>query len=466
MVAGYVLWLFLSSLTTPDVIGIASTVVSLSVIFSQILDIHVSVGSIPFLGKSFSEGKLEDVKLLVEACLLIAFSGILIGSLFITIFRQWLFPAFGNQLIIILILLIGSTIIFNLLRSVLISALKTKSLPKIAIISSAFRIGLALSLLLLGLGATGITLGYLVGFAVACVLLSIIVVTNLAGVKKQATINLFPACKRILAASIPSWIPTVMLVIGSHLGTVVVFSAYGPGQAASYFIAIAIFSAIDAIRNSLFSIAFPILSAMDDGRKKFVWRIIKMSTVISLPITFAIIPYTSEVLGLIGPNYVQGSISLKIILLSIFPLGYLFGISTLVYSIGNYRHVFAIGIGTNLPRVLLYFMLVPVYGSVGAALSFTTGSVIGFAISILVAKSIGMEIFWRELALLFAIPTGVALSLNYLQVSYIIGIPIIFVLSLIVMIALRVISKSEVREFLDILPDRIGRRLISIINRL
>ena len=272
MVAGYVLWLFLSSLTTPNVIGIASTVVSLSVIFSQIVDIHVSVGSVRFLGKSFSEGNLEDVKLLVRACLVIVLLGILIGSVFITIFNEWLIPAIRIELIIILILLIGVTIIVNLLRAVLVSALKTRSLPIVTIISSAFRITLAVTLLHGGFDAVGITIGYLSGFAVALVLLSVKVLTILSGVKRQPTINLYIACKRILVASIPSWIPTVMSVVGSHLGTVVVFGANGPGQAASYFIAIAIFYAIDAIRNSLFSIGFPILSAMDDGRKKFVWR--------------------------------------------------------------------------------------------------------------------------------------------------------------------------------------------------
>jgi O-antigen/teichoic acid export membrane protein len=466
MVAGYVLWLFLSSLTTPDVIGTASTVVSLSVIFSQIVDIHVSVGSIRFLGKSFSEGNLEDVNVLVRACLVIALLGILIGSVFITIFKEWLFPAIQIDLIIILILLIGVTIIFNLFRAVLVSSLKTKSLPIITIISSAFRIALAVMLLHAGFDAVGITIGYLSGFAVALVLLSVKVLKNMSRAKKQATINLYTACKRILVASIPSWVPTVMSVVGSHLGTVVVFGAVGPGQAASYFIATAIFYAIDAIRNSLFSIGFPILSAMDDGRKKFVWRIIKMSMVISLPVNFAVIPYTTEILGLIGPNYVQGSMSLKIILLSVFPLTFLYGISTLIYSYGNYRQVLAIGLGTNTPRVLLYFLLVPIYGSTGAALSFTVGSMIGFVISIVIADRIGMKIFWRELALLIAIPIGLTLPFIYFQVTPIIGIPILLALSPIIMFTLRVITKSDVREFLGMLPDRIGRPLIKVIDRL
>jgi O-antigen/teichoic acid export membrane protein len=246
----------------------------------------------------------------------------------------------------------------------------------------------------------------------------------------------------------------------------VVFGAVGPGQAASYFIATAIFYAIDAIRNSLFSIGFPILSAMDDGRKKFVWRIIKMSMVISLPVNFAVIPYTTEILGLIGPNYVQGSMSLKIILLSVFPLTFLYVISTLIYSYGNYRQVLAIGLGTNTTRVLLYFLLVPIYGSTGAALSFTVGSMIGFVISIVIADRIGMKIFWRELALLIAIPIGLTLPFIYFQVTPIIGIPILLALSPIIMFTLRVITKSDVREFLGMLPDRIGRPLIKVIDRL
>src|SRR5437867_3680776 len=104
MVAGYVLWLFLSSLTTPDVIGIASTVISLSVIFSQIIDLAVPIGSTRFLGKSFSEGKSEDTQVLVKGSLLIVCSSVIVCSVLILVFKQWLTPSFGFDLTIILIL--------------------------------------------------------------------------------------------------------------------------------------------------------------------------------------------------------------------------------------------------------------------------------------------------------------------------------------------------------------------------
>jgi stage V sporulation protein B len=333
------------------------------------------------------------------------------------------------------------------------------------IISSVFRVVLAIILVLLGKGAVGITLGYLSGYASAIVLLSFILVTNLILVKKESTIRLYHACKSILVASVPSWIPKVMGVVGSHLGTVLVFGTSGASEAGSYFIAFAIFYAIDGIKTSLFSIAFPILSAMDDQRKRFVWRLIKMSLIVSLPISFSVMLYSNEVLGLIGSDYIRGSLSLKIILLSMLPLTFLIGISTLVYSYGNYWHVFFIAFASNMSRVLLYFILVPLYGSEGAAMAFTLGSVIGFVVSIIVAKRIRMLILWRQLALIFIIPAGLAFTLDYFNVIYIIGIPFILILSLIFLLTSRVLSKSDVRESLGILPDSIGKPLINILNK-
>jgi len=185
-----------------------------------------------------------------------------------------------------------------------------------------------------------------------------------------------------------------------------------------------------------------------------------------LPISFTVIVYSNEVLGLIGPNYVQASIPLKIILLSIFPLTLLLGISTLVYSYGNYRQVLSMGLALNVPRVLLYFALVPLYGSVGAAMAFTTGSVIGFIVSIVVAKNNRMIILWKELSLIFVIPAGIAFALDYFHITYILGIPAILFLSILLMLASRVLSRSEVRESLEILPNRIGKPLINILNKL
>lgn len=328
------------------------------------------------------------------------------------------------------------------------------------------RIVLAIILVLFGAGAAGIAVGYLIGFASATVLLCLMLLSTMMPIKKEPTIRLTVACKSILLASLPSWIPKVLAVVGAQLGTVVLFGSYGANQAGSYFIAMAIFFAIYAIVNSLFLVAFPIVSAMDDKRKRLVWRILKMSLVLSLPISSTAMAYSNEVLGLIGPNYVQASISLKIILLSVFPLSFILGISTLVYSYGNYRQVLIIGLALNIPRVLLYFLLVPTYGITGAGLAFTIGSIIGFVVSIIIAERARMMILWKELVLVFVIPTIIAFTFDYFHVTAIVGIPLIISLSVFLMAALHVLSRLEVHDTLQILPTRIGKPLTNILNRL
>jgi O-antigen/teichoic acid export membrane protein len=87
-----------------------------------------------------------------------------------------------------------------------------------------------------------------------------------------------------------------------------------------------IFSAITAIMYSLFSVAYRALSAMSDGRKRYAWRLIKMSLVISSPFSFSVIFYSKEIMGLLGPAYVNGSSSLEILLLSMLPTGVVTGL--------------------------------------------------------------------------------------------------------------------------------------------
>ena len=82
----------------------------------------------------------------------------------------------------------------------------------------------------------------------------------------------------------------------------------------------------------------------------------------------------------------------------------------------------AIGISANIPRDLLYFILVPIYGNTGAAISNIIGSIIGFVVSITIAKKIGMQIFWKDLTFILVIPTAFAYVLSYLGINYIIGI--------------------------------------------
>ena len=466
MFVGYLLWLALSRLTTPDVIGVSSTVITLALIFSVIADLGVSRGSTLFLGKYFSQKETEDVKVLVKASLFIVCSSILVCSLAIFLFKDWIYPNITFDLILISILLIATTAISNLLRSYLISSLQTQSLPIIMIVSSVCKICIAVILVLLGTGTIGIAVGYVSASLSTAILVLFILVTFLKPLKHEPTLHFYPACKIILHASIANWIPKAIAVIGSRLGTIIVFGIDGAIQAGVYFIAYSIFSVFASIADSLFSVSFPVLAAMNDQRKRFVWRMMKIALVVTLVTSSAAITYSKEILALFGPDYIQGSIPLKIMLLSMLAFTFNIAIGTLVYSYGNYMQVLAIGLGSSISRIVSYFVLVPNYGITGAAISFAVGSIIAFAVSVMIAKKIGMLLFWRELALVFIIPTGISFALQYFHVNYMVGVPVTLVLCPIIFLALRVLTRSDVRDSLDILPNRIARPLTNLLNRL
>lgn len=466
MAVGYALWFILSKIAAVDVIGVSSTVISLTLIFTTIVDLGVSQGSTRFMARSFSERQIGNAKTLVTASLLLIGIAILACSGAILVFKDWIFPStIGSELIILSIFLLTASAVYAILRSVLIASLETQSLPKITVISSACKISVTIGLVLLGVGATGITLGYMSAFASSAILSSYTLLRIFKPYQKDSTIDLYQACKTILLASIPSWAPKVLSVIGARIGTVFVFAIEGANQAGSYFIASSVFYAITAMMDSLFSIAFPVLSSMDDQRKRYVWRLIKISLVITLPLSSTAILYSEEILGIFGQGYVGMSVPLKIILLSTLAIIFNVGITTLVYSYGNYWYVLFIGIGSSAPRILLYFILIPLYGSTGAAISFTIGSFVSFVVAAIAARQIRMLIYWRQIALLFSIPTATAFVLDYLHVNYFTGIPVIFFLAFILFVALRLLTKSDICDSLGILPDRIGKPIINIVEK-
>ena len=94
---------------------------------------------------------------------------------------------------------------------------------------------------------------------------------------------------------------------------------------------------------------------------------IRLCLIINTPITFSILFYARDIMGIFGKGYVEGWIQLDILLLSVFPVTITGFMTILAYSYGKYRESLLIGIALTLPRVLLYVLLVPFYGAEGAS---------------------------------------------------------------------------------------------------
>ena len=468
MLSGYVFWFILSRITTPEVIGISSTVVSISTIFITVSIIGIPTGIQRFLGKSFSEQKFEESKIFIKSSLFLIVIGIIGSSLLFVLGSDWFIKTFkiDFNLLLVGIILLGSSAIATLFRGVIIASLKTKKLVIIMILSAGSKITLGIILSIIGTGALGVTISFTLFPILSSILMTVVIMRIFKLHNAKSEISFTHAARSVSIASVANWIPSVIYTVGIHLGTVIVFGYQGASQAGIYFIAFSIVTAISAIMSVLSTIAYPVLSAMTDGRKRLAWRITKISLIITLPLSSSIMFYSKEIMQLFGQNYIEGSSMLEIMLLSILPTGIITCVNTLVYTYGNYKQVLTIGLASNVPRTVLYFLLIPEYGAVGAAISYSIGAVTGLIISIIIAKRVKMKIGWKDLAIVLLIPVTLAFVQSYFNRHYVLAILITLFISYILFLKLQIITRMDLQDSFGILPPHIANPLLKLLNAL
>ncbi len=471
MVSGYIFLILLARITTTEIIGTFSLLISFSEIFANIAIIGLPDSIEKFVGKSFLQKNLGDAKVFVKIAFLLLSIGIILSSALILFTKDWISNLFGIDfsLLIVADLLLTSYAVYAILYAIVIASLKTKVLPIIIIISSIGKVTLGLTLILSGYGIIGLTLGYtFFGQVLSSFLLGFYILKIFKAPTKisNALVTFRKGINSLLVGGLVVWIPVLITTLGIDLGTLVLYSTYGSYESGVYFIALAIANAVNAIVYSILTISLPVLSSMDDGRKRFVWQTIRIGAILALPLSSSIIFYSSDIMNLIGSNYKGGALSLQILLSSTFPLLLLSGIETLVYSYGKYRLTLIITLASSIPRTILYFALVPIFGMTGVAISFTVGSLIGFIASILVAKRINLNIFWKPLILTLFVPLSIAGVLSIIHVNYIAGIIITIIGTYLLLMKLHVIEKADGSFFASLAPNKISTRLTKITNRL
>jgi O-antigen/teichoic acid export membrane protein len=456
MGSGYIFWFIMSKISNPEAIGLSSTIISFTVIFSTLASIGIPLGVQRFLGKSFLHNDIDITRKFVKASFVFILIQIWLGDVF----------KLDTTLLILSIILITSTTVMTLLRSIVISSLNTKMLPIIMIAGTFVKIVLAFLLVINDNGALGIMTGFVFVPILGSILYSFVLLKALKIQNNISDKNEFSYYKKIFISSLANWIPTVVYTVGSHLGTLLVFGSHGALDAGVYFIAFSLSMAISALMSALFTITYPLLSSMPDGRKRFAWRIIKISIVISLPFSISILYYSADVMDIFGVEYRAGSPALVILLLSILPVALITGINNLTYSYGNYRQVLIIGLSSNIPRAFLYFILVPSFEGIGAALSYTTGSLIGLIFSLKVSKDMGFFLVWKDILYAGIVPASILFIMKILDLNFMISILVGLVISYCLLIRLKVLDHTDLEDFRIFIPKRISPVIIRLFDLL
>jgi len=359
-------------------------------------------------------------------------------------------------LLMISLLLIGTSTTSGLLRSIVIASLKTRYLPVIMIVSASAKIIAGVVLVLSGAGALGVILSFTIYPVLASILLAVNIMFILRITTTSSHVGIDNPARTLTAASLASWVPAVVSAIGIQLGPIVVFGTEGAYEAGVYFIAFSVATAVSSFMSVVLTVAVPVLSKLDDGRKRGAWKVIKVSLLMTTPFSASLIFYSSEVLQLFGSAYLDGSLVLQILLLPLPLIAVSSGMNALSYAYGNYRDVLSIGLAASIPRALLYFILVPIFGSTGAAWSYTLGSIIGFIMALIVARHIRMNIIWRDLFVLSLLPMSIAFTMSYLHVNVFVSAATTIGISYALFLKFSFLTRHDIQDLVKVLPAKMS----------
>lgn len=462
--SGYIYWLILSKLIDPSSIGLASAIIAFATISFSFASVGVAGGIQRYIANSIVEKKPDLIQSMINSALLITGLGSFVSSIVILIFKDSVSNYLGISIEYILLSLVLSVfLVFSLLlRAIIIPSLKVKVITITSIVSTVVKFSVTVALVLLGFGVLGIILGFLTYPVISTLIFTFAIKKKIY--KIVPIQSLFVSTKEILIASITVWIPLIITTVGSQLGTLTVFVAVGSNKAGIYFIAFSLITGITVIITVLSSIAFPTISTIKDGKKRAAWRLIKLSLILTIPISNILIFYPAEVLTLFGSSYTGGSLTLQTLALTSLPTCISTGIGVLLYSYGNNRGFLLLGLVTSLPRVLLYFPFVYILGENGAALSFLIGAICGASLAIIYSKKIRMNLHHKQVLILFMIPVIIAFPLKSIDLSPFISVLIILISSYFTFIFLKLIDSQDIDDILRILPSRLAKVIYFFYN--
>ena len=140
MIIGYAFWIILSRMTTPEIVGISSALISFATIIISVAAIGVPLGVQRFLGKLFIEKRFEDAAVFVKSSFLIISLGLTASTIIILVSSYLIFDYFGFVLVVASLILIVVSTVSVVLRSIIIASLKTKRLLIASTISSVIKL--------------------------------------------------------------------------------------------------------------------------------------------------------------------------------------------------------------------------------------------------------------------------------------------------------------------------------------
>ena len=333
------------------------------------------------------------------------------------------------------------------------STLETEYVTMAQFITGLSRILIGVPLVYLGLNFCGLMVGYVIAAVANAFTLLLFAKRQLHRLGAKFSTS-YHAVVESLRAGLATWIPSILSLAGQWLGVLGLSGLVGSYETGTYFIAYAITIGLLAFPGNILNLMFPVLSGMEDGRKRAMSEAVRIASAIMYPLAFMLIAYPAFIPSFLGKAYLPASAPIMILAAGFLLAPLVNGYTYYAYALGKYRQVTLIGLAGNLPRVILYLLLIRKLAEVGAATSFSLGFLFSLLAVIPLAKRMNYRLNLKETVKILVVPLVFYILALTLGLPPIIGIPIILILSYISYARLRILSKKDLRDLSTALLSR------------
>jgi O-antigen/teichoic acid export membrane protein len=463
---GYLFWIIVSSQVGASNIGESSSAITLATIVSVIATIGMPTAIQRFLGIAKAKEDISSFNAISRFLIVFTIIVLSASSLILIVINHFaVFLGFSDLMFLIIILASISYSLILSLRSIIISSSNTKVLVIAAIFGNVLRFASIALVIHFRLGPEGIAFSYVTFYIALAVLCTYFLRSTFVKTEISTTDQYVFNKGEIIKASISSWIPNVVSILGTQSGLLIVFGLSGSSEAGIYFIAFSIFSAISALPMSVLSMTFPVMSGMVFKREELLWKATKMSLFLTLPIASAITIYPSSILMLFGKEFGPGSYILTILMLSIVMVELNRAVSYLSYSYGRYHQVLIQGLIPSFTRIVAYILLSQAYGGIGTAYAFLMGSVVGLIVAVLIDKKSRYQLPYQSISKVTFLPLAIGMICLFFNVQPVLGIFLIIVISYVLIARMRIITYKDVEESINSVftnPNTFSKNVLTI----
>jgi O-antigen/teichoic acid export membrane protein len=472
----FVFWLVTARIAGAEAIGLVSAIASFTIIVASIDVLDMSLGMKRQLGIAISLGDFGRFKQILSSTIIFVAMMVVFSTVLLLIPNLRILEAINidRQYIWIIIPMIAAWAFQHVFSEALVAALQSKKLiiPMLLGVLSRFPI-LIVAIYLFNAPGIETLLAYSSFLFISTTIYSVYIIEIFRKTSVRAIQNFRSNIKLVLSAGLASWIPHMISILGSQLAIISVFSIEGAVEGGKFYLPMAIYTLTLFIVVGINRVSHPLIAGMGAIKQQtdFLAYNMKVAFMFTMPIAASLLFFPSEFLGFMGNEFSSEASTLSIFMVSV-PFSI---ISEMVYYFmygrGKNKTVLRLGLASNVPRIILYFLMVPLFGSTGAALAYLVGTLASFVLSTRIIRDLSLIRNYQNYMVLTAIPLAIGLATWSIDLQYVISTIIILFGSLLAFIRLGLFRSTELRNILYTgLPkktaEKVYPRLSKIMDRI